>query len=242
MSWDAASATFVLQMRSGSVVVRGPGIESGVEVKGTERFVSHARARVERGPPSATPPASVEVPAAELEGAPAEKPHAAEPSASSSSELGQPQSFTQLAKKGDYRRIVAAAEERGFESALGASSASDLAALADATRYVGRADLSRRAFAAMRRRFPASSGASNAAFVLGRMEDEAGNAGAALSWYETYLSEAPAGSLAAEALGRRMLAQRKLGQIDASRRAAEDYLRRFPNGAYAEVARELVGH
>ncbi|HEY3233142.1 MAG TPA: hypothetical protein VGJ84_00405, partial [Polyangiaceae bacterium] len=84
-----------------------------------------------------------------------------------------------------------------------------------------------------------SAGAADAAFVLGRMDDDAGNAVTALVWYERYLAEAPSGHFVAEAYGRRMLALRKTGNRSESRVAAQEYLSRFPNGPYGSVAQEL---
>ena len=57
---------------------------------------------------------------------------------------------------------------------------------------------------------------------------------------DRYLAEAPQGPLAAEALGRRMVALRHLGEVEACRKAARDYLRRFPSGPYAGVAGEIA--
>ena len=70
----------------------------------------------------------------------------------------------------------------------------------------------------------------SAAFLLGRMADDGGSPAQALRWYDTYLEQAPGGGLAAEALGRRMLALKRLGNVPQSQDAARDYLRRFPNG------------
>jgi len=92
----------------------------------------------------------------------------------------------------------------------------------------------------MRNRFSSSANARSAAFLLGRMADDSGSASAALQWYDVYLSEAPSGSLAAEALGRKMLAVRRIRGRDAALGIAEEYLRRYPGGAHAKVARELV--
>ena len=69
----------------------------------------------------------------------------------------------------------------------------------------------RRALEAQRRRFHGSPRAADAAFFLGRLDENDG-AGLihALRWYDRYLDEAPSGSYAAEALGRKMVAMRDL--------------------------------
>jgi TolA-binding protein len=145
-----------------------------------------------------------------------------------------------LAARGDYRAIVSDAESRGIDVSIGTVSADELATLIDACRYVGRSDVASRALHAMRSRFAGSNRAASAAYVLGRMADDGGNSSAALSWYERYLTEAPGGPLAPEAMGRRMLMLRRLGQAQAARQAAEAYLQRFPKGPYAGVAKEMV--
>ena len=99
------------------------------------------------------------------------------------------------------------------------SSSDDLAALADAARYRRRDDSARRALEAQRRRFHGSPRAADAAFFLGRLDENDG-AGLihALRWYDRYLDEAPTGSYAAEALGRKMVAMRDLYGVAAGAR------------------------
>jgi outer membrane protein assembly factor BamD (BamD/ComL family) len=72
------------------------------------------------------------------------------------------------------------------------------------------------------------------------MAEDKGATGEAINWYERYLSEAPRGAFAAEALGREMLATRKARGATAASLLAERYLDRFPRGPYAESARGLV--
>jgi len=123
------------------------------------------------------------------------------------------------------------------------SSLADLAALADAGRYAKRTDVARRALAAERSRFPSSPEAHTAAFLLGRFSDDSSALpDAAVGWYDTYLSESPNGPLASEALGRKMMALKRMSQSDKASAAAEEYLRRFSRGPYAAHARELVLH
>jgi hypothetical protein len=57
----------------------------------------------------------------------------------------------------------------------------------------------------------------------------------------TYLGERPGGALAAEALGRVMEAEQRLGDLPAARTSAERYLARFPGGAHVALARSLLG-
>jgi hypothetical protein len=219
LSWTPESRSFELAMRSGAVTVRGPGIESGVVVKGTERFVSRVTADVKRPHPaaSATGPSNTassdaldetkldepKLDEPRLPKAPsgAEKP----PSANALPEKPGA-SWSELAAKGDYASIVRAAEDRGIDRAIAGASADELRALADAARFSGRPALAQRALLAIRSRFAGTKAATGAAFVLGRMVDGS-DARAAVTWYDRYLAEG--GPLAAEAQGRRMLALRR---------------------------------
>jgi hypothetical protein len=71
-------------------------------------------------------------------------------------------------------------------------------------------------------------------------EDEDGELGRALEWYGRYLAGAPDGPYRDEAMGRQMTATHRLRGSAAARPLAEQYLARYPNGAYAKPARTLV--
>jgi hypothetical protein len=143
---------------------------------------------------------------------------------------------------GDYAAVLIDAERRGVASVLTEGSLSDLVALADAARLSGRNDLARRALLAQRARFPRSGAAKDAAFYLGRIADDHElSPASAMPWYDTYLAEAPHGHFAAEAFGRRMVAVSKQSGRSAARETAAEYLKRFPTGPHASVARELLG-
>ena len=140
---------------------------------------------------------------------------------------------------GDFDSILEEAE-RDIGHTLASRSTEDLAALSDAARYRRHDDVARRALLAQRRRFPSSPRAADAAFQLGRLDEKNGRGPApALAWYERYLDEAPRGTYAAEALGRKMIAVEELHGAGAARSVAEQYLRRFPRGSYAGAARAL---
>jgi TolA-binding protein len=76
--------------------------------------------------------------------------------------------------------------------------------------------------------------------VLGRLADDQGASNEALKWYETYLGEAPKGAFAAEAMGRKLVALVRSGDRQSAKRTAEAYVKRFPRGAHASYARELL--
>jgi TolA-binding protein len=235
VNWIASTSTIEVQVAHGSVVVRGPGADSGVEVKDSQRFVATASARFEERPATAVSDLPL---VASGEAAPAPPPSNAAADAGSQGPAAA--SWPELAARGEYRQIVADAESRGIDAAVASAGEADLSTLADAARYTGRGEVARKALTAIRTRFPRSARATSAAFVLGRMSEDAGNVRAAIGWYDSYLAEAPGGALAAEAMGRRMVALRRAGQTGEARRAAEAYLARFPGGAYAGVAHEMV--
>ncbi len=141
---------------------------------------------------------------------------------------------------GKFSEIVEDALHMGLDTAFSSSGSDDLAALADAARYTRRYEVARGAFMAVRRRFPASERAHVAAFSLGRLADSQQDERVALSWFETYLMEAPDGVYASEALGRKMLLVQQLDGNDAARPLAEAYVRRFPSGTYARTAHALT--
>jgi ferric-dicitrate binding protein FerR (iron transport regulator) len=53
IAWDTARSTLELQMVQGRVVLRGPGVESGIDLSGTQRFTSTLQARTEPSAPAA---------------------------------------------------------------------------------------------------------------------------------------------------------------------------------------------
>jgi TolA-binding protein len=143
---------------------------------------------------------------------------------------------------GNFRGVLESAEARGVGPSLGHGTLADLVALADAARYAHEKGLAKRGLLAERERFPGTAEARAAAFVLGRMADDAGVSGEALRWYDAYLSESPRGSFAAEALGRKLVALVRSGDTRAARSVAGAYVERFPSGAHAAYAREVLAN
>lgn len=94
----------------------------------------------------------------------------------------------------------------------------------------------------LRRRFPGTHESARAAFLLGGLHLDPALAAPATAarYYELYLREAPDGSLANEARGRRAEALHAAGDRAAARGAAQDYLLHDPDGAFAPFARGIV--
>jgi hypothetical protein len=260
LSWDAVTERFELVLRHGEVSVAGPvsggeiilrtGQRLVVNLPKAETIISEQIGEDAWPSPGMAPPAGAEH-------APLERPsspHAASPSgrmavASVSSKPAQlPQSDGQnrwaaAMAAGRWDDILGEAERLGVTRALEGASSEDLFALADAARYRRRSGLAREALLAERRRFPGSVRALDATFLLGRMEETTDRpTGKALRWYEEYLSLAPEGTYASEALGRKMIVTRDREGAARVRPIAEEYLRRFPRGAYAGAAQALLRH
>jgi len=71
-------------------------------------------------------------------------------------------------------------------------------------------------------------------------EDQEGNLGDALRWYQTYLTDVPDDGFRAEAMGRRMTATLRVSGAAQARDLAAEYLRHYPQGAYAKAARAIL--
>ena len=243
VDWSASEGVLVVEMRSGGVTVRGPLAPDGIGVRAGQRLVaSLPESRLHIEPLAEPMPAGAQAPRESVR--PDEHPVAPEhvearPAVERPAATPQT-SWSKRVAGGDFRGVLADAKNRGLGETLAQAPLSDLVALGDAARYTGNLDLARDALGAQRKRYPTSTDAKAAAFFLGRMAEDKGATGEAINWYERYLSEAPRGAFAAEALGREMLATRKARGAGAAAVLAGRYLERFPRGPYAESARELV--
>jgi hypothetical protein len=230
VDWSPDEKTLRVEVEEGSVEVHGPLARAGVALAAGERLVAGGGAlRIEKI-------------AAVSEAREARAPKVAPVASSAASAEPTPAATTSWSARlaaGQFATILREGEARGIDTVLGSASLEDLVALADAARYQGRSALARRALMAQRRRFAASAQAATAAFLLGRMADEAGASDEAIGWYDAHLSEG--GAFAAEALGRKMLAEKRAGRIDAARSSARRYLAQHASGPHAEAARAISG-
>jgi TolA-binding protein len=222
-----------VSVTEGTVAVRGPAF-------GGTRFVSaHQMVEVSAhdapaaADASAAPtPVSVESLAAEPEATTDEE----QPTSAGRVIRNTEPSWRDLEKTGKYADAVKAAERRGLGSIYQAGGPSDLLALARASRLSGRSDIAREALMACRARFAGSGEAAMSAFLLGRSASGA----QAAEWFSAYLKEQPSGALAREALGRLIEAYQASGDGVSARAAAERYLRAYPDGPHATLARDAL--
>jgi len=244
VSWDPSGEVFSLAMREGVVVVRGPLLQPGREMRAGEQLrVSVRDGSFELRAGTVDPRAALEASSREAPVAapappapsPPEGPSASSVAAARATAVPAPPShepsWRDLAAAGKYGDALAAAERAGFAQEIERASSPDLVLLADTARYAAKPALARQALLAQRRRFGVRG---SSAFVLGKIAaDQQGAAADAVRWFETYLSEEPNGALAEQALGRIL----ELERGDAT---AERYLARYPHGAHAALARSLL--
>jgi transmembrane sensor len=235
VSWNAGLRTFTLALQEGSVLVSGPTLSgAGRRVKPGEAL------RIAIDEPA------VAVPAPSIVGSGA-GPDGALPAPDDSAKLPAKNpaaggSWKELAQRQNYTGALAAAEAEGFEAACRAASATDLVLLGNTARFAGSAARAEQAFRLVRSRFAGSHEAATAAFFLGRIAyDQRGNRSEAAQWFQSYLREAPSGALAREAAGRLLEAERALGDVEAARATARQYLQKYPSGPHASLAHDVLG-
>jgi ferric-dicitrate binding protein FerR (iron transport regulator)/TolA-binding protein len=254
VSWDPSSERFELKLRRGRVVVSGPVSGGDLTLRAGQRLVvSLAKAETlitedhaEEGlgvttDASAPPDVASAAPRPPLAGdKPAGATLSTAPAPSNTAKVEAERRWAGALASGHWDRILEDVERAGLETSLNGASSEDLFALSDAARYRRRPDLARAALLAQRRRFPDSPRALDAVFLLGRVEESRGGASRALAWYDEYLSRAPTGAYAAEALGRKMTVTHEVNGPAGARPIAKEYIRRFPKGSYAGSARALL--
>jgi TolA-binding protein len=255
VSWDVSNERFELRLRHGRVVVSGPVTGGDIALRAGQRLrVNLPKAETvitEDGQEDEVVPsaaASVAAPNPAPLSAPAmapsvehRKPVKTVASPSPGPKPEELHRWTDELARGHWDRILDEVQRIGVDTALEKAPMEDLFALANAARYRRQTDLARSALLAERRRFPDSPRSLDALYLLGRVEEtHAGGGKQAFSWYDEYLSRAPKGAYAAEALGRKMTLTSESGKADMARPMAEEYLRRFPRGSYAGSARALL--
>jgi hypothetical protein len=232
--WNGRDERFELEMESGVVSVTGPVSGGEIVLRAGQKMAIGLRDQTPAQAPSESPPPPVE----------SAMPAGGSPSgaqAAGSIDRWSPAGWSARLVQGRADLIVADARRIGLGRVLERGTSEELAALASAARYQRDDALARRVLLTQRRRFPRSMRAAEASFLLGRLDDESGgDGGRALSWYDRYLDEAPAGAYVSEALGRKMMVLRRSGRQAEAADIAAAYLQRFPVGTYAHAARALV--
>jgi transmembrane sensor len=265
VSWNLAAEELCVALLEGSVVVSGPNLGEHFSVRAGQTLrVQPKASRVElRGDDS--PAIAIAPPTADVAPAPGpapsgEPPPPAQPAIANPPPTARPvtsgraprQSWRELEAAGKFKEALDAVDREGFGRLCEEGSAADLRDLGDAARLSG--DLPRAvvALTTLRRRFPGDDQAAEAAFLLGVIafgEPVAMGGtpkppvamGESARWFSAYLAERPRGRLAREAAGRLIEIHERAGDRAASRAAARRYLRDFPSGPHAEMAKAAAG-
>lgn len=238
IAWDPASDKLELSMKHGSVSVSGCVFGQGRRVHSDETLTAwckKGRYEIRKNEPEPTvvpevSPTSLPVPA-----------ETAQPPKARKIVQAPVKSWQQLAEEGDYSAALKAARELGFEKQLGGLPAESLLRLGNVARYAGDSSLATKAYTRVRERFPGTRRAGIAAYSLARIAfDQQKAYRRAATWFGTYLSEQPGGSLAREALGRQVEALHRSGAKSSARSAARRYLATYPDGPHAPFASGIV--
>jgi ferric-dicitrate binding protein FerR (iron transport regulator) len=238
LSWDPARSRLSVVMYEGrvQVVLPGPSLKT---ISAGETLVLPAEpAPVPRAAAETSLTAPRAVQAAPVAPAPPAPP--APPGRTNAVTAGAATSWAKLVSTGRFDEVVRAAEELGIQVALDTKGAPELKALAQASRYTGRTGLAVQTWKLLRSRFADTTAGRQAAFFLGRIYDQDGQPQEAVRWLNAYLVESSSDVYASEALGRKLLLVRRLSGTVAAAPLAREYLARFPSGAYAQSARDML--
>ncbi|HEY4159868.1 MAG TPA: tetratricopeptide repeat protein [Polyangiaceae bacterium] len=260
LAWDPAKQVFDLGLREGSVEIQSPLSPAPTALRAGQHFhgdlaaramlttetnaalssASSAAVSVSAAPSAAVSPNSAlpAASAAALDSAPNTDALGANPSYVAPASSAR--SWSKLVAAGDFKAVLAQANERGVSGCEQACSAPDLSALADAARYTGHSDIAEQSLRALRARFASTTEGRSAAFLLGRVREAQGAQSDANSWYARYLSESPSGPYAAEALAGKMRTTLAVSGQAAAAPIAQEYLARYPNGVHAGTARSIL--
>jgi hypothetical protein len=148
-----------------------------------------------------------------------------------------------LATRAQYRDALTAAiaelQGEGWTAGCSRLGVEDVVLLGDVARLAGDLNHADEAYRIARQRFP---GTDRPTFALGLIAFEGRHDyRAAAGWFEAYLRRYPTGPLAREAAGRLLESHIKGGADADARDAAAAYLRDFPSGPHADLARRTVG-
>ena len=248
-TWDPDREVLEVTMREGHVVIRGACLDR-------ERALSRGESATLSCRPLLAPRASgAKASGAASPVASASEGHLALPDIARSGRRTEPEplpnavenaplpppTWRELARRSEYKQAIVAAEAEGFGMLCETLSAADLLELGTTARLAGRSARASEAYAAIRRRFSGTDPAATAAFHLGQMAFDGARAfPEAHRWFQTYLAERSGGALAAEALGRTMEAEQRMGDLAQARETATRYIASYPNGAHAALARSLL--
>jgi TolA-binding protein len=257
VNWDPTSQQLTVAVDRGSVSVRdgSTGLEQVVRASEALRASAYEHRLLvspsseaaaeptssERAAPADTPDSQPAEPAAVEARDPITAPTAKNSDALPGKGAGAGDEWRAFAKRGALREAFAAAETAGFTQTCAAASPSELLLLGDGARLSGNSARAEEALLTLRRRYPSDARRAAAAFALGKVAfDQRGAYEQAAAWFSTCLREQPGGPLARETAGRLIEALRRADDSAGARRAARDYLEKYPEGPHADLARSVL--
>jgi transmembrane sensor len=255
--WKPEEDAFELTLNEGHVEVTGCVFGKGYQMQAGQTVRASCRnERFEAGATTALAPqpGSVAVavqPTAAIAAQPAQEP-SPEPAAliteaqpkiavgNSAPRARRGADWQALARANHFSAALAAAKAAGFAAECNRANAEQLELLAALARYGRDPQAEGHALRLLRVRFPGTKRASLAAFALGKLEfDNHGAYAEAADWFRICLKERPKGELSREANGRLLEATLRSGRSAAAREIALQYVRDYPDGPHAELARNV---
>jgi hypothetical protein len=257
LGWSPQDEVLTLTLVEGKVAISGCALGDARMMFAGETLRASCRDKdfhIARTPPADAPSIALPWPLPSLNPSSGSSPGATAPGSGSpiasapssqatSSHPGGPpaDSWQALARASKFREAFDVARDRGFDAEIDRADVQDVLLLGDAARLSGNSAYALRAYQRTRSRAPGTAWAANAAFAMGRVYfDQLDDFGEAARWFATYTSEQGGGPLAREALGRRMEALARAGDRAGAARVAEQYLRQYPKGPHAPLARTLA--
>ena len=148
-----------------------------------------------------------------------------------------------LSSAGRTQSEARAHENHARSDDAGPSSKSSRALFTEASlmRRQGRSGRAIQLYSELLERYPHSAEAGSAQIALGMLHLQSGAAGTALTYFNRYLGEHPAGQLGAEALWGKTRALTALGRDEEARRDLLRLVSRYPRSTYATAARAKLG-
>ncbi len=249
VSWTPEADRFELVMEDGTVIVSGPLIGSGTEVLGGEMLRAFPRSgRMEKvmlldeqgGETAPETPAPVEEGPDDAKISQVER--ASNNGTSNIPWMKHYDGWSIAANEGRYKEALRIVETHGLDRFLARAGAKDLLSLGDSARRIPNWGQAEKIYRTVHERFGGKRHADRAAFMLGRIAFDVrhDHAGAA-RWFEPFLRKSEGDPLRREAIGRLMEARGKSGDPAGSRAAASKYLKSYPGGPHASMAREILG-
>jgi ferric-dicitrate binding protein FerR (iron transport regulator) len=188
-------------------------------------------------PVEAQPAAAVPRPAREVR-VPARSVHRAPERLAAPQKLARAEAgWRAAASRAQYREALTTAITEGFSEQCQRLGAEDVLLLGDVARLAGDLNRAEEAYQTAGRRFPT---ADRPAYGLGLVAFRRNDYATAARLFESYVKHSPRGALAQEAAGRLIEARLKAGDKSAAREAASAYLRTYPDGPSAAIARTTL--